>query len=352
MDFNWLSDPHLILAAWAGVISGVMVAVLAALILSLRTATRRGEARWRAFVQQWRPALLAAVTAEDAADAPALPRLRRRDRQSFLRLWLYLHESLRGDASKRLNDAALAVQAPRWAGRLLERGSGTERVMAALALGRLQWQPAWVPLLRASRSRDALLSVTAARALVQLDPLEAARQLLPLLLGRADWDVSRVGDFLSGARQAFWLLLVRALPGAPPFQAMRGLQLARALRLVLPDTALLPMLRPDQAPAVICAALPLATSRTMTTRVAELLDHPAWPVREAAIRAMEGLALPGDQPALERRLEDPRFEVRLAAARTLSALPFVETDHLVELEEAGGTGAPVLAQVIAERSEA
>ena len=353
MDFSWLSDPFLVFAAWAAVLSGALVAVLGILILSLRTATRRGEARWRAFVGQWRPLLLAAVTSpDDAAAAPALPRLRRRDHQCFLRLWLYLHESLRGEAAERLNQAAHAVRCPRWAGRLLARGSAPERVMAALALGRLQWQPAWAPLLRAARSRDPLLSVTAARALVQIDPLQAARELLPLLLGRGDWDVSRVGDVLSGARQAFWLLLVRALPGAPAPQALRGLQLARALRLDLPEASLHAMLQPHQPAPVVRAALALATSRSLAPRVAQLLDHGDWRVREAATRAMEALALPGDQPALERRLEDTRFEVRLAAARTLGALPFVDTDQLRALEGGADGGAPVLAQVIAERSAA
>lgn len=351
MDFSWLSDPYLILAAWAGVMSAVLVVVLAILILSLRAATRRAEARWRTFVAHWRPLLLDAVTADQGEGATILPRLRRRDRQHFLRLWLYLHESLRGDSAQRLNEAALAVNAPHWATRLLARGSESDRVLAALALGRLQWQPAWPQLLRAARSTDALLSVNAARALVQLDPLEGARQLLPLLLGRTDWDVSRVGDFLAGARHAFWLLLAKTLPDAPAAHAARGLQLAGALRLELPDSALRPMLRAAQPAPVICAALPLAAQRDMAPAISELLEHPSWRVREAAVTAMARLVLPEELPMLERRLDDDRFEVRLAAARALESLPFMDDERLQALDAASAAGGPVLRQVIAERAE-
>jgi HEAT repeats len=351
LDFSWLSDPYLLLAAWTGVLSAVLVVLLAVLILSLRAATRRAEARWRAFVEQWRPQLLAAVTAEEGSGVSALPPLRRRDRRHFLRLWLYLHESLRGDAAQRLNEAALAVDAPRWATGLLTRGSETDRVLAALALGRLQWQPAWPQLLQATRSRDPLLSVNAARALVQLDPLEAGRQLLPLLLGRTDWDVSRVGDFLAGARQAFWLLLAKTLPESPAAHAARGLQLAGALRLELPDTALRPMLRPAQPAPVICAALPLVARRDMAPAITALLAHPAWRVREAAAAAMARIVLPDELHLLEDRVEDERFEVRLAAARGLASLPFVDDARLQALQASSAIGGPVLRQVIAERAE-
>jgi HEAT repeat protein len=351
LDFSWLSDPYLILAAWAGVLSAVLVALLAVLILSLRSATRRTEARWRAFVERWRPVLLAAVTAQEPIGESSFPPLRRRDRRHFLRLWLYLHESLRGDAAQRLNEAALAVQAPHWATRLLERGSDTDRVLAALALGRLQWLPAWPQLLHATRSRDALLSVNAARALVQLDPLEAARQLLPLLLGRTDWDVSRVGDFLAGARHAFWLMLAKILPEAPPAHAVRGLQLAGALRMELPDNALRPMLQSRQPSAVICAALPLVARRDMAPAITPLLEHPSWRVREAAAAAVARIVLAEELPLLERRLEDDRFEVRLAAARGLASLPFMGDARLQALQASSAAGGPVLRQVIAERAE-
>ncbi|WBY02220.1 HEAT repeat domain-containing protein [Ramlibacter tataouinensis] len=347
MAFSWLSDPYLILAAWAGTVSAVLVLLLAVLILALRANTRGAQARWQAFIAHWRPQLLAAVSATEAAGA-LLPPLHRRDRRHFLRLWLYLHESLRGEAAQRLNEAALALHMPRWGTRLLARGSDTDRVLAALALGRLQWQPAWPVLLRATHSRDPLLSVSAARALVQIDPLEGVRQLLPLLLGRTDWDVSRVGEFLGGARQAFWLALTRHLPGAPPAQVARGLQLAGALRLELPDTALRPMLQATWPAPVIRAAVPLAARRALAPAIIRLLEHPDWQVREAAVAALARFAVADELPLLERRLEDERFEVRLTAARALAALPFVQEARLRALAATSNAGGPVLQQVIAE----
>lgn len=342
------SDPFLAAAFWVGLAALALVLAVAVLIVLLRFSSRRRQARRDAFVQRWRPALLAAVMAD--GDSLALPPLAWNDRQDFLRLWLYLHESLRGVAAERLNTVAHAVGAPALARRMLARNRGVSRLLAVAALGRLQHRPAWDELLRAAHRKDPLLSVQAARALAHIDPLDAAQQLMPLLLSRLDWDIARVADFLSGARQAYWLLLVRALPAAQPREAVRGLRLAHALRLELPLATMRGLLDRHREPAQLCAALALVRSASLTAAVRALMGHAEWAVRADAVLALGRIAGQDAVPLLLRALDDPRFDVRMAAASALAALPFLSESDLNRLLPPHPEGRAVLRHVLAERA--
>lgn len=335
-------------AFWVGLAACALVLAVAGLIVVLRLSSRRRQARRDAFVQRWRPALLAAVMAD--GDVPALPPLAWHDRQDFLRLWLYLHESLRGVAAERLNAVANALGAPALTRRMLARDRGVSRLLAVAALGRLQHRPAWDQLLRAAHGKDPLLSVQAARALAHIDPLDAAPHLMPLVLSRLDWDIARVADFLGSARQAYGLLLVRALPAAQPREAVRGLRLAHALRLEPPVTALRGLLDRRREPAQLCAALALVRSASTAAAVRALLGHAEWAVRADAVLALGRIAGHEDVPLLLAALGDPRFEVRMAAARALAALPFLPASDLGSLLPPQAEGHAVLRHVLAERA--
>lgn len=324
-----------------------MVVLVAVSIVGLRLSTRHQEARWGAFVADWRPLLLNIALGDGplAADRP----LPRRDLRHFLRLWLYLRESVRGEAAQRLDAAACSLGVPAGARRLLARGSRPDGLLAVLALGSLRDAQGWTALLATARSADPLLSVNAARALVQIDPLSAAEQLMPLILSRQDWDASRVAAMLGDARQAFWLLLVKALPTLSRAQLLKGLRLGEALRLRLPAPTLAALLHPSSRPDVATAALALAGEQESTLpAVRALLAHPAWRVRECAARAFGTLAKPSDTDTLARLLADSRFEVRLAAARALATLNFIDSAALARLADTHPSAADVLRHAKAE----
>jgi hypothetical protein len=57
-------------------------------------------------------------------------------------------------------------------------------------------------------------------------------------------------------------------------------------------------------------------------------------------------------PLLELRMDVVHLEVRLAAARGLASLPFMDDARLQALQATSAAGGPVLRQVIAERAEA
>lgn len=346
--FSATSDPYLLAALWAGTVALALTLALAAVIVVLRLNLQHQERRWNSFVERWRSLLLAMMMEPD--EPPTLPPLARTERTLFLRLWVYLHESVRGTAAEQLNQAARVLQIDRTARRLLVRGSRAERLQAVLALGYLRDEAAWDVLLKLARRADGLVSVNAARALIQIDAFKGAETLMPLILTRRDWDVSRVAAFLVEARDAFWLRLVRQLPTLPPRDLPRALRLADALRLKLPTTAVRVLLQPSQPSAVVQVALRLVASGELPDEVRSCLQHPDWRVREQATQQLAQQATPDDTPALARLLDDPRWDVRMGAAQALARLPYLSDEQLSDLSCPGQPGETVVRHVLAERA--
>lgn len=344
------SDPFLAAAFWAGLSAFVLALLLSATILGLRMRLRRREAHWQAFVARWRPALLEVIL--DPRAPAQLPHLAPRERTMFLRLWAYLHESVRGDAVTRLNDTALDLGVDATARRLLVHGNRTERLQAVLAAGYLRDAQAWDALVTLARSPDSLVAVNAARALVRINPLRAANGLMPLLVTRQEWDLGRIAGFLAEARQPFWLLLAKIVPHLQPHELPRALLLGEALRVQLPDATLARLLQPNQPANVVQAALRLAHSLALADDVRRCLGHADAGVREQAALRLAGSATPDDSMRLCALLDDPEWRVRLAAARTLARLPFVSTPQLEALMREHPASADILRQVAAERESA
>jgi HEAT repeat protein len=345
--FSTISDPSLRVAAGAGAGALVLTLAIAVVILGLRLHFGNEDRRWAAFVARWRPVLLEAML---SPQAPALPALARRDHGRFLRLWTYLHESVRGDASERLNRMALHLSIDRSARHFLSRGSRAQQLQAILAAGYLKDRSAWDALQAMARSPDGLVSVNAARALIRIDALAGAQFLMPLILARQDWDVTRVAAFLVDAREAFWLLLIKSLPALEPADLPRGLALAEALRLQLPEPTLHYLLDPGRPTTVIVSALRLAAAASLAPQVRALLAHPAPEVRKEAALALARLGGRDDVARLVALLQDSQWPVRQGAAQALAALPFLSTAQLEALQRDGGPAGDVLRHAIAERA--
>ena len=343
------SDPYLLVAFWTGVVSMALTVLVAAVVVLLRLRLRRQERQWNGFVARWRPLLMSVMVEPEPQPLPQLPP---HEALLFLRLWAYLHESVRGDSPQRLNDAARQLKVDVAARALLERGSRAEQLLAILSVGHLRDAAAWQPLLGLASHPDGLISVNAARSLVQIDPFEGAQSLMRLILRRDDWDLTRVATFLGEAREAFWLLLVKGIVDMPPADLLRALRLADALRLSLPPATLRFLLSPGQPPPVVAGALRLAETQELGPEVRRCLDHEDWRVREQAVRQLGRLGQPPDLPALTALLEDGEWPVRLATAQTLAQLPFLDRAQLSALHREGSASHGILLHVLTEQATA
>lgn len=344
--FSAISDPILLTALWSGFTATALTAVVGLLIVLLRLSLLRQEQQWQDVLALWRPALLALAIEPATTPLPPLPR---RDRRRFLRLWVYLQESVRGEAAERLNEAARELGLGEFARLLLRKGSRTDQLRAILALGHLKDAQAWEPLCQTALLRDPLLSLNAARALMQIDPFKAAQWLVPLAIRREDWDIARMAGFFAHARDVAGLMLSRELPEVPTAQLPRALRLARALRSPLPATSLRRVALGQKDPATLRELLPLLQEPQWHGAVLDALVHPDEAVRTMALDVMTRIGKPDDVPFIGGLLRDGAHAIRLAAARTLVGMPFLSDDEIWAMAPPHVAGHAELRHAIAER---
>lgn len=329
MAYSTLSDPFLIVAFWTGIGALALTLLLGAEIVFLRIKLRRTERLEQKAVAKWRPILNAALF-EDKIES--LPRLASRERIAFLRLWVHLHESVRGAASKSLNDVAYRLGCDAYARRLLSKGNRAEKLLAVLALGHMRDAQAWPALLKQAGASDNVTSLYALWGLVQIDGKLAAECMTPFFIERDDWALSRVVNILVDARQDCEAVLISLLPTLDAGRLPRALRIVEGLRANLPVPVISELLRRDSVDVVI-GALRITTSPALLDDVKALASHPDWQVRVQVAKTVGRLGGPGEIKVLERLLTDSQWWVRYRAAHALVALPFLDNAAIASMAE-------------------
>lgn len=337
-------DAALVMAAGVA----LLTLMLLSLILVLRWRRARALRRAHAFEIRWRPVLMAASVGHIDTDLPALTA---GDQFAFLKLWNYLHESVHGEASQHLNRLARRLKCQEEARRMLDGHHRAARLLAILTLGHLREDSARHALRSAAASNDTVLSLLAARALIQIDANGSAESLFPLVVSRRDWDVARLTRILAPARDACRTLIAESIVRLGNPARMRALDLAAGLRLDLPMRHLALLMRPSEPPEVIAAALRLLRHPQHVPAIRGLLGHTDWRVRCESIAAVARLGDATDVRSFAALLQDEQWWVRYGAARALADSPLLRPG---ELEELYATASPeakgILSHVIAERS--
>lgn len=347
MVFSTLSDPYLIVAFWTGIGALALTLLISAQIVYLRGALRRDERREKDVIAKWRPILNAALT-----DTPPehLPALHRNEQIPFLKFWIHLHQSVRGEASAGLNDVGYRLGCDRIVHQLLHKGKRAEKLLAILAIGHLRYRSAWPQLIDETRLQDSATSVHAFWALVQIDPRTACRELMSLLLQRGDWPLSKVANIMQDVRDECEPALAEVIPELTPERLPHALHLVEALRIQLPSTLLNSLLR-DSSVDIVIAALRLSTMPDLLDAVRIHLGHPDWRVRVQAAKALGRIGDRSDIQRLQTLLSDSQWWVRYRAAQALVSMPFIGRSELESLCAAvtDRYAADMLRQVSAEQ---
>lgn len=321
--------------------------LLGAQIVYLRMALRRRERLEKSVIAKWRPLLMAAL-----ADVPpdTLPSLPHRERLPFLRLWLHLHLSVRGEASEALNEVGYRLGCDGIARELLRDGNRAERLLGVLVTGHLRDRSAWEDIMQLAAEPDGATSLQALWALVQADADKAMREMMPVLLRREDWALSQVANILQDAQDTCTRYLSDTLMQLEPEYLVRALHLAEALRVTIPAAQLATLLHGDDTELVI-AALRLAQAPVLLDDVRQRLAHPEWRVRVHASKALGRIGDRSDIARLQGMLGDPQWWVRYRAAQALVGLPFMQAGEVEALVSASGDrfAADMLRHVLSER---
>jgi HEAT repeat protein len=344
--FTAPTDPVLAAAYWTGIGALLLTLVLGAQIIRLRMALRRRERREARALARWRPVLNAAIVGETAE---TLPSLRKSERPHFIKLWVHLQASLRGEAGAALNDVARRLGVEIDARAMLARGPRTQRLLATLLLGHLGDRASWDTLRTLAESPDVTLSLSALWALVRIDPHAAADYLTPLFVERDDWAMSHVAGILKEASAPVAGVLANLLPALPQERLPRALRIAEALRIDLPADVLSAALASDDL-ELVTAALRIVATPGLRGQVRGLLAHADWQVRVLAAKALGRIGDASDVDRLTALLADREWWVRYRAAQAILELPWLGRAELDALQASltDRFAADILAQVIAE----
>ena len=360
MGFGTVSDPLLAFALWSGVGASAATLALGLAIIGARLRLLWRLALERRAAERWNP-----LIAQCAERVPqSLPPLRASEVQAFLVLWCRAQESLRGGAQAQLRELARRLDVAPRARAQLHSGRLRFKLLALVTLGHLRERGAVDALLALVPEAPSVVSLTAAQALMRIDPGLGVPCVLAALARREDWALAPVASMLQECdpRQV-GLALVAAI-GAElrrqPDAADAGLGLARLLRLHVAAhdevlrPAVLEVLSGATGSEALAAALAALQHPLDAAYARGLLTHDATPVRVAAARALGRLGVEEDLERLCAALADRDWWVRYRAAQALCALPRMDSARLRAVAERlqDRFARDMLTQALAERDAA
>jgi HEAT repeats len=349
MDVLSGAAPIVKFAFWLGVAVAAMTAIMLAVTLTMRRLSLRREAIHARAVARWRPL----IVSEPAGAPAALPALTQRELSGFIRVWNDVHEPLRGGTTDGLARIAGAVGLERQLYRALRAANFHDRVVALIALGHVRSRESFSHVARYLDDRSPIMSLCAARALMQIDAAQAIAMLVPRILRRADWSQGSIAAILAESDAA--------LIAAPLAAAARQASVEVAPRMIrflagVSTASAAPIIRAALQTVIdeplISACLQVISNPADLDCVRPLLSHVRWHIRMQSAVTLGRLGAPGDEQPLIALLSDQQWWVRYRAARALLNLEFVGSERLraIQRTQADPFAQGIIGQVLAERA--
>lgn len=320
-------------ALWSIAAVLVTTVILFVYTVGLRVATISEGQRRRQFLKRWRQVFAGAVLDGKPADRFVLPRIRRNDRIDLLEEWNRARSIVAGKAVDSLIELADAAGIPRHALRMFESRRIKSRILAVQTIGHLRLADQREAIHQLVDHENTALSITAAAALVDIDPGYGIAVIVPMINARRDWPKTRVSVLLRQAGSA--------RISEPLFRAIRSeddagitylLQFARLMESEILDALVRDLLRESNDAGVLNAALKLVSGFGGVPRIARLTQHDAWFVRMRAAIVLGRVGQQEHLSLLESLLDDQEWWVRYRAAQAITSLPFMGPNELRKLQ--------------------
>jgi len=283
------------------------------------------------------------------------PKIADRDVLDFLYLWIHFQEILRGESKQTLNQALNLFALEPKIHKMIIRGGFEEQLIAATAVGRSVDKQAWDLLLVLLDKASPLMSMTAARALVLIDPVKASDIVVPLIIQHRDWMPSRLVLMLKLAdplfRQAFLTRLEYEVQQSPPY-LLRLMRLIGAVQLNRPLPLTEKFLTESDDPNLVVASLKLVCHPSELEFVRGRFNDENWSVQVQIATVLGKIGTPQDVSHLLSLLNSKQWWVRYRATQALIGLPFINRRAINRLIESRSDAfaRDILLQVIAENA--
>lgn len=348
MDFQISADPKVVFAFWLGVGLVTVAMVMLGVILVMRQVALRRERIHARAVAFWKEI----VTAGPGAIPREIPVLRKRDLTGFLEVWNDVHESLHGDTTAHLSNVARQTGLEKHLHRILESDSFHNRLIAVIALGHVKNDESFGLVATFIDDQSSIVSLCAARAMMQIDSTRAVSLFVPQIVQRSDWSQGSVAAVLEetadpGVAQELAEVTLRATADIAPrlIRFLAGVDEAAAGPIIHKT------LTSSSDERMISTCLQVMSDPALLDGVRPLLSHPRWHIRMQAAVTLGRLGSTGDEALLVPMLSDAQWWVRYRTAQALMKLPFVGRDGLRKIQQ-GQTdryARDIIDHVLAER---
>lgn len=325
----WPAARPLQIAAACTLVLAATILLAQFCVLLLSAFVRYQEHRRDAFNAAWRPRI--GVASIDGGIWPDMPAPSgERQRLWWLMLWNRMQRQLRGDSKMRLNRLIRLLGMQKHAVRTLH-GRGSMRKLVALETFRhLAEADFWDDVEPYCRARNPFVAISAAHALVALDPNRAMHLVLRMAIERDNWGIRRLGGLCKAAGPvAMTPALLAALNLAKPVDAARIAPLVvhanPGMLAVWARTSLARERNRRIRIAAMGVLAELGNPRDHDRIVANLRDGDR-DMRLVAVKALRRQAGTGDVDLLLSMLGDSSWWVRRETADALAAMPGLGAD--------------------------
>jgi len=349
-DLLYSSDPRVVFAFWVGLSMSLASLVLFLVVLVLRKLSQRRERQHRQALARWQQILTEAM---HNGVPPHLPSLPVQDMTGFMEAWNALHALPEGKDNPGMHQVAWAIGLAPKLEKIALRGHFHDRVMAIIALGHLRSVSSFSRLEPLLADPSPIISISAAHALMRIDPIRAVQRVVPQIVARHDWVDGGVAQLLSEAEPDIVKDPLRS--AALRTNDEIASRLVRFLADVSPEAAtevIRAVLSEPHDEHLVSTCLQVMTDPADLDKVRPLLAHPRWHVRMHAASALGRLGQRHDVEILLPLLADPQWWVRYRTAQAIAHLLGGDVAMLSQLRDAQQDrfARDILTQVIAEQT--
>jgi HEAT repeat protein len=301
----WVGGIFLALAVFNVVMSSVF-----------RAQNYRKMAEWTRTRDEWKQILV-----ETLYGTPTrIPVLRGKEESlRFIKLWSDYQDSVRGQATSSLNALATKLNLDSRCMAFAKSRNLNEKIAAIVALGHMREARAFSSLCGYIYEGHSVLSMVAARAMVQINAEEALPLLLPILPSRHDWPDYRIAMIFQDAGVA---AVSKYLPDyLSRHNSKEYARLVQFLRYARPDvqmTAATQILTQDSADETKIECLPLLQRPEDAKYASAYLSHHDPRFRKMAIELIAKVGSDKDVSSLNNLAFDSNWGVRLNAIQTIA----------------------------------
>lgn len=304
--------------------------------------------RRKLFLALWRPILI-----ESVAEVPgSFPKLDKKFVFDFIGEWNALYEKLGGISRENLIQVASALKINEHATKMLQSSHIKIQLIGIITLGNMRVNSAWNYLESIALSSDTLLSLTAYRALAQIDQDKAIIELLPKLIKRLDWPASMVAKILKEAKSPkICELLADACMTAKEEELPNIIKYINVLNCSNSTLVFRHILNKKVDDHIISLCLHELHDPSVIDIVRRYVEYPRWHVRVNTAHALGNIGTKEDVVYLKKLLNDKQWWVRYRAAQALVKLPFLNDDTIrnIQKEFENPKAQQILEQALAER---